>query len=79
MRTVLLVCHANTARSVIAQVLLERMLAERGATHGIRVCSGGIANYARDGMLPSLDARLVLREDGVELAEDGLVSTDLKP
>ncbi len=54
------------------------MLAERGATHGIRVCSGGIANYARDGMLPSLDARLVLREDGVELAEDGLVSTDLK-
>jgi len=77
-KTVLLVCHANTARSVIAQVLLERMLAERGAAHRIRIRSGGIANYARDGMLPSLDARLVLREDGIELAEDGLVSTDLK-
>ena len=29
-------------------------------------------------MLPSLDARIVLREDGIELSEDGLVSTDLK-
>jgi protein-tyrosine-phosphatase len=77
-KTVLIVCHANTARSIIAQVLLERMLAERGASHGIRIRSGGIANYARDGMLPSLDARLVLREDGIELGEDGLVSTDLK-
>ena len=67
MKTVLLVCHANTARSVIAHVLLEKMLAERGAAHRIRIRSGGIANYARDGMLPSLDARLVLREDGIEL------------
>ncbi len=77
-KTVLLVCHANTARSIIAQVLLERMLAERGATDRIRIRSGGIANYARDGMLPSLDARIVLREDGIELTEDGLVSMDLK-
>ena len=77
MKTVLIVCHANTARSVIAQVLLERMLRERGAGH-IRIRSGGIANYARDGMLPSLDARIVLREDGIALSEDGLVSTDLK-
>jgi protein-tyrosine phosphatase len=77
-KTVLLVCQANTARSVIAQVLLERMLAERGASHRLRIRSGGIASYARDGMLPSLDARIVLREDGIDLAEDGLVSTDLK-
>jgi protein-tyrosine-phosphatase len=77
-KTVLLVCHANTARSVIAQVLLERMLAERGATDGIRIRSGGIASYARDGMLPSLDARIVLREVGVDLAEDAFTSTDLK-
>jgi len=76
--TVLVVCHANTARSIIAQVLLERMVAARGASHRIRVRSGGIASYARDGMLPSLDARLVLREDGIHLAEDGLVSTDLR-
>ena len=78
MKTVLFVCHANTARSIIAQVLLERMLAERGAGHQVRIRSGGIASYARDGMLPSLDARIVLREDGITLGEDGLVSTDLK-
>lgn len=78
MRTVLLVCHANTARSVMAQALLEKMLAERTRDHGIRVLSGGIASYARDGMLASLDARLALREDGIHLAEDGFASTDLK-
>ena len=78
MKTVLLVCHANTARSIIAQVLLERMVAERGASLDVRIRSGGIASYARDGMLPSLDARIVLREDGIELGEDRLVSTDLK-
>jgi protein-tyrosine-phosphatase len=77
-RTVLVVCHANTARSVIAQVILERMLVDRGVGDRIRIRSGGIASYARDGMLPSLDARLVLREVGIELAENGLVSTDLK-
>jgi len=77
-KTVLLVCHANTARSIIAQVLLERMVAERGASLDVRIRSGGIASYARDGMLPSLDARIVLREDGIELGEDRLVSTDLK-
>jgi protein-tyrosine-phosphatase len=76
-KTVLFVCHANTARSVMAHVLLERMLAERDAGDRIHIRSGGIANYARDGMLPSLDARLVLREVGIELAEDTLTSTDL--
>ena len=78
MKTVLFVCHAHHARSIIAQVLLERMPAECGASRKIRIRSGGIGNYARDGMLPSLDARIVLREHGIELAEDGLVSTDLK-
>ena len=77
-KTVLIICHANTARSVMAHVLLERMLAERDAADRIRVRSGGIANYARDGMLPSLDARIVLREEGIHLGEDGLTSTDLK-
>jgi len=27
---ILLICHANTCRSVMAQALLEKMLAERG-------------------------------------------------
>ena len=78
MRTILLVCHANTARSVMAHALLQRMLAERDALEGVRIRSGGIAPYARDGMLPSLDARIVLREEGIHLGEDDLVSTDLK-
>jgi len=77
-RTVLLVCHANTCRSVMAHVLLERMLAERVADGRVLVRSGGIANHARDGMIPSLDARIVLREDGIHLAEDAMTSTDLR-
>ena len=77
-KTVLVICHANTARSVMAHVLLERTLAEREAAGHIRIRSGGIANYARDGMLPSLDARIVLREEGIDLDEERLTSTDLK-
>ncbi len=73
-----MVCHANTARSVMAQLLLERMLARHGADGAIRVRSGGIANYARDGMIASLDARLALREEGIHLGENDFVSTDLR-
>jgi protein-tyrosine-phosphatase len=72
--TVLVICHANTARSVMAQLLLQRMLAARGAA-GVHVCSGGVATWARDGMIPSLDARLALREEGIHLAEDAMAST----
>ena len=77
MTGVLLVCHANTCRSVMAHVLLERMLAARGLGD-VRVSSAGVARFARDGMLASLDARLVLREVGIHLAEDAMTSTDLK-
>lgn len=77
-RTVLVVCHGNTCRSVMAQALLERMLAERGAADAIRVRSGGVGGNARDGMIPSLDARIVLREAGIDLAEDAITSTDLR-
>jgi len=75
--TVLLVCQANTARSVMAQMLLERMLAARGVAGRVRVLSGGVGNWARDGMIPSLDARIVLREAGIHLAEDAMTSTAL--
>jgi protein-tyrosine-phosphatase len=77
-KTILFVCHANTCRSVMAHVLLERMLIERDGHHRIRVRSGGVAPYARDGMIASLDARLVLREDGVHLGETAFSSTDLR-
>ena len=78
MTNVLLVCHANTCRSVMAHVLLEKMLDARGVNGNVRVRSGGIANHARDGMIPSLDARIVLRECDIHLAEDAFASTDLR-
>ena len=62
----------------MAQVLLEKMLAERGAAESVRVRSGGVGGNARDGMIPSLDARIVLREAGIHLAEDDITSTDLR-
>ena len=77
-KTVLLVCHGNTCRSVMAQALLEKMLAERGVSDAVRVRSGGVGGNARDGMIPSLDARIVLREAGIHLAEDSITSTDLR-
>ena len=77
-KRVVVVCHANTARSVMAQKLIERMLADRDLAGAIHVSSAGVWSYARDGMIPSLDARLALREVGIELAEDAMVSTALR-
>jgi protein-tyrosine-phosphatase len=77
-RRVLVVCHANTARSVMAQKLIERMLVERGLAGAVEVASAGVWSYARDGMIPSLDARLALREVGIQLGEDELASTALR-
>ena len=74
---VLIVCHANTSRSVMAHCLLEKMLKERRVEH-ITIRSGGIAIYARDRMYASLDARLILREHGIHLEGEDFVSTDLK-
>jgi protein-tyrosine phosphatase len=76
-RRVLFVCHANTSRSIIAEAVLLRLLRERGLGERVEVRSGGIAPYAREGSLVSLDARLVLREVGIELPA-GAGATDLK-
>lgn len=76
-RHVLVVCHANTSRSIIAEAVLLRLLRERGLVDRCRVSSGGIAPYARDGSLPSLDARLVLEDVGLGLPP-GAAATDLK-
>jgi len=74
---VLIVCHANTSRSIIAEAILRRMVDEHGVAERLVVRSGGIAPFARDGSLVSLDARFVLREIGIELPE-GAGATDLK-
>ncbi|MDX2166382.1 MAG: low molecular weight protein arginine phosphatase [Deltaproteobacteria bacterium] len=76
-RTVLFICHANTSRSQIAMAMLRRMLSERALDQRWQVLSGGIAPFARDGALVSLDARLVLRDEGIEIPADS-VATDLK-
>jgi len=75
-RRLLIVCHANTSRSIMAEALLRRMLEAR-RREDIIVRSGGIAPYARDSSLVSLDARLLLREDAIEISADA-TSCDLK-
>ncbi|HZO81546.1 MAG TPA: hypothetical protein VFB33_07595 [Candidatus Binataceae bacterium] len=76
-RSVLLVCAANTARSVIAEHLLRRELGARGVDGALVVRSAGIAPYARDGALVSLDTRMTLRTVGIDLGDEA-TSTDLK-
>lgn len=73
---ILIICHANTSRSIMAEALLKRMLRER-SRDDIIVASGGIAPFARDGALVSMDARLVLRDEGIHISPDS-VATDLK-
>ncbi|HEY8515906.1 MAG TPA: hypothetical protein VIS07_10375 [Candidatus Binatia bacterium] len=75
---VLFVCHANTSRSVMAEHLLIRLLSDHAVpSDAVVVTSGGIAPYARDGSLVSLDTRLVLRDVDIHLEPDA-VARDLK-
>ncbi|MGH8705844.1 MAG: hypothetical protein ACREUO_10555 [Burkholderiales bacterium] len=74
---ILFVCHANTSRSIMAERLLCRMLEERGLADGFRVHSAGVAPYARDGALVSLDTRFALRDHGIDVTDEK-TSTDLK-
>jgi protein-tyrosine-phosphatase len=76
-RRILFICHANTSRSVMAEALLTRMLEERALSQHLLVHSGGIAAYARDGALVSMDTRLVLRDAGIDPPPKA-VATDLK-
>jgi protein-tyrosine phosphatase len=75
-RRILIICHANVSRSIIAEALLKKMLADRGR-NDVTVSSGGIAPYARDSSLVSMDARLVLRDDAIEISPDA-TACDLK-
>jgi len=52
------------------------MLRERGRDD-VHVRSGGIAPFARDSSLVSLDARLVLRDEGIDIPADA-TACDLK-
>jgi len=61
----------------MAETLLRQMLEERGLGEDVSVHSAGVAPYARDGALVSLDTRFALRDHGIELADEK-TSTDLK-
>jgi protein-tyrosine-phosphatase len=61
----------------MAEHILRRELTARGIDRSVSVTSAGIAPYARDGALVSLDTRLALREVGIDIGEEA-TSTDLK-
>ncbi|MGC1341430.1 MAG: hypothetical protein WA854_03845, partial [Candidatus Binataceae bacterium] len=61
----------------MAEHMLRRELSVRGIDRHVSVTSAGIAPYARDGALVSLDTRLALREVGIDIGEEA-TSTDLK-
>jgi len=56
---------------------MVRELRARGSAGRVLIRSAGIAPYARDGALVSLDTRMVLRDIGIHLGEEA-TSTDLK-
>jgi len=74
-KSILVVCSVNTARSRIAEGFLTNFFKRHDLD--IKIKSGGISSHARDGMLISMDARLVMEEIGIKLSETTL-SIDLK-
>ncbi len=56
---------------------MVRELRGRGIHEHVRVRSAGIAPYARDGALVSLDTRMTLRDIGIDIGDEA-TSTDLK-
>lgn len=74
-RNILIACSVNTARSPMAEGFLRDYFSKEDME--ISVFSGGIASHARDGMLISMDAKLVMEEMDIKLS-DSYVSIDLK-
>ena len=74
-KSILIACSVGTARSPMAVGFLKDFFSKRKLN--IKVHSGGIASNARDGMLISMDAKLVMLELGIKLS-DTSESIDLK-
>ncbi|MFX1504151.1 MAG: hypothetical protein ACFFDH_24540 [Promethearchaeota archaeon] len=73
--SILIVCSVNTARSRMAEGFLRDFFTKLKVD--ITINSGGISSNARDGMIISMDAKLVMEEVGIKLSDTAL-STDLK-
>jgi protein-tyrosine-phosphatase len=71
-KSILVACSVNTARSRMAEGYLKYYLSD-----DIEIKSCGVASNARDGMLISLDAKLVMKEENIMLSNDSK-SKDLK-
>lgn len=74
-KSILVVCSVNTARSRMAEGFLKDFFSKHNLN--VEVKSGGISSNARDGMLISMDAKLVMEEIGIKLP-DNSTSIDLK-
>jgi protein-tyrosine-phosphatase len=74
-KSILIVCSVNTARSRMAEGFLKDFFTRQNLN--VEVKSGGISSHARDGMLISMDAKLVMEEIGIKLP-DVAASIDLK-
>jgi len=73
--SVLVVCSVNTARSPMTVGYLQHLFKINNIK--TKVFSGGISSHARDGMLISMDAKLAMKEEGINLPEN-YKSIDLK-
>ncbi len=74
-KSILIVCSVNVARSRIVEGYLDDFFKRQGLT--VKLDTGGIAPHARDGMLISQDAKIVMAEEGIALSTS-VVSKDLK-
>ena len=74
-KSILIACSVNTARSRMVEGYLKHFFAKKN--QDIEVYSCGVASNARDGMLISMDAKLAMKEIGIELSDEAL-SKDLK-
>lgn len=74
-KSVLIVCSVNTARSRMAEGYLRDFFSRNNLE--VEIMSAGVSPHARDGMLISMDAKLAMREIGIELSDTSL-SVDLK-
>ncbi|MFX1320068.1 MAG: low molecular weight protein arginine phosphatase [Promethearchaeota archaeon] len=74
-KSILVVCSVNTARSRMAEGFLKNFFSKHDLD--VEVKSGGISSHAREGMLISMDAKLVMKEIGIKLS-DNSISIDLK-